>query len=438
MLETIEGQAGPKIFHDMFERRPVEPAGDGQPLDGRLQRQTIFPQHPRDDLAPASLEGWRRDLEAIRHQRFVLRHQCPPVLDRKIEHERINRRARPRLLLRAVDDGLPNLRGLDGDRAQEVVCVLRGQPAKKMLCALQVIAPIWIISPWQALAREDDCEKPIGVRDQRTDMAIERILFPARAGAGLIEHALVFVDEENETVLRMRREMMVQVLRQHPRQQRRQLVTLLQLAGVVEFLQLVTRPFEIGAFGLVDEPAADVWHQSHAWNFACYFADYFTCRLAKQPTLEFQRRLAQRYVGGRRGSSEPRIGEFWKGLLAACCFPGYGQRQIEGRQVHARLGKAISDPYQQQIGFVRLAAMKIEFRPPHKCVARVDRGLAPKFATEGGFALSAYAVENPDDGTAGRNREGRVFKDSLRRLAVDEDLVGGGESVGAKRGHPGT
>src|SRR5450759_2042039 len=133
MLKTIQWQAGPKIFHDMSERRSVEPPCNGQPFDGRLQWQTVFPQHPRDDLPPASLEGWRRDLEAIGCQRVFLRHQCPPVFDLKIEHERINWCVRPRLLPRAVNDGLPNLCRLNGDRAQKFLCVLRGQPAKKML-----------------------------------------------------------------------------------------------------------------------------------------------------------------------------------------------------------------------------------------------------------------------------------------------------------------
>lgn len=159
-----------------------------------------------------------------------------------------------------------------------------------------------------------------------------------------------------------------------------------------------------------------------------------------QPKLELEWRFAERYVGGRRGSSEPRPAEFWKRLLAARFFPRYGQRQIEGRQVHPRLGEAVSDPHEEKIGVVLLAAMEVELRPPVKFVARLDRGigLAPKFATEGGFALSSYAVENPDDGTVGRNREGRALKDMLRRFAVDENLVGGGESVGAKWGHPGT
>lgn len=85
---------------------PVEPSCDGQPFDGHLQRRTVFTQHPRDDLPPAPLEGWRRDLEATGCRRFFLRRQCPPVFDLKIEHERINLCVRPRLLPRAVDDGL--------------------------------------------------------------------------------------------------------------------------------------------------------------------------------------------------------------------------------------------------------------------------------------------------------------------------------------------
>ncbi|MGH7881127.1 MAG: hypothetical protein ACREQD_16755, partial [Candidatus Binataceae bacterium] len=100
------------------------------------------------------------------------------MFDLKVEHERIDRCVRPRLLPRAVNDGLPNLRAddppnlrvLDGDRAQEFICVLRGQPAEKMLCVLQVITPIGVITPRQALAREEDREKPVGVLDQRTDV----------------------------------------------------------------------------------------------------------------------------------------------------------------------------------------------------------------------------------------------------------------------------
>ncbi|MGA9725881.1 MAG: hypothetical protein WBQ84_00160, partial [Methylocella sp.] len=65
-----------------------------------------------------------------------------------------------------------------------------------------------------------------------------------------------------------------------------------------------------------------------------------------------------------------------------------------------------------------------------------DNG-SPLTKGKSSFALPPYAVEDPDDGTPGRNRERRVLKGILRPLAVDENLVGGGESVGAKRGHPG-
>jgi hypothetical protein len=88
-------------------------------------------------------------------------------------------------------------------------------------------------------------------------------------------------------------------------------------------------------------------------------------------------------------------------------------------------------------GIVLLAVVKAKFGTPQKCAARIALVLAAKFATEGGLALSPYAVENPDDGTVGRNREGRVLKGLLRPLSVNENLVGGWESVGAEWGHPG-
>ncbi len=59
MLETIQRQAGPKSLHDVPERRAIKAPRNGQPLDGRLQRRTIFTQHSRHDLPPASLEALR-------------------------------------------------------------------------------------------------------------------------------------------------------------------------------------------------------------------------------------------------------------------------------------------------------------------------------------------------------------------------------------------
>ena len=88
----------------------------------------------------------------------------------------------------------------DGDRAEEISASFVANPPRRCCSVLQVITANRDLPPRQPLAREEDCEQPIGVFDQRTDVAIERILPPARARTGLIEHALVFVDEENKAL----------------------------------------------------------------------------------------------------------------------------------------------------------------------------------------------------------------------------------------------
>jgi hypothetical protein len=117
---------------------------------------------------------------------------------------------------------------------------------------------------------------------------VERVLPPARAGAGFFEYTLVFIDEKKEPFLGMTGEMVVQVLGQHPWQQRGQFGRLLQLAVAVEFLKLTASSFEVDAFRLVDHPAADASQQAQARNVASGFANRLAenrCSAVLQPKL---------------------------------------------------------------------------------------------------------------------------------------------------------
>jgi hypothetical protein len=171
-----------------------------------------------------------------------------------------------------------------------------------MLGVPEILAPIRIVTPGQPLTREEHRQESVRVLDELTSVAIKRVLLPACAGSALVEHALVFVDEEDETLLRMFEEKPVEVLRQHPRQQLGQFVRLFQPAVAVEFLEFIARLLEISCLCLSNRPTACVRERSHTRKRAGYFAGEFAGGCADKASdglVQQKFKLDWRFVSGR-------------------------------------------------------------------------------------------------------------------------------------------
>ena len=200
----------------MLKGCAVEPVGHGKAFQSHLQLIPVIAEYAPNQLAATALEGLGGDMKKLGRYRGFFGGQTAPMLDLKIEHERVDLRVLSRFLSCALDNRPANILVIDRDSSKPVIGIRHSKTVEEMLGILKVLTPIRIVFPWQPFPREEHGQEAVAFLDQGSHMPVKVIFPPARAGAALVEYTFVFVDKEDKALLRVPGKMMVQVLGQHP------------------------------------------------------------------------------------------------------------------------------------------------------------------------------------------------------------------------------
>ena len=107
-----------------------------------------------------------------------------------------------------------------------------------MLTPFEVFAPIRVFAPRQRFAREEDGEQSACFSDEAAHELVEFVLIETLASAAFVEDPLILIDKQHKAIIRVIREVKIQILREHPWHQVRQHICILQFAVFVELLQI--------------------------------------------------------------------------------------------------------------------------------------------------------------------------------------------------------